>query len=80
LLKYLNIDVEHITYAIWILTLDALAIIPFSKLRARQEAKIYFIIKIGSVITNLIFNLFFLKYLPQISIQNPNGILSALYF
>ena len=54
-----DIEVEYTTYAIWILAFDALVIIPFSKLRANQKAKKYSIIKIGSVIINLIFNVFF---------------------
>lgn len=74
-----DIDVEYITYAIWILTFDSLVTIPFSKLRANQRAKSYSIIKIGSVVINLFFNIFFLKFLPNISITNPNGILSAFY-
>src|SRR5690606_27769116 len=31
-----NVDSQYITYAIWILVLDALVIIPFSRLRAKQ--------------------------------------------
>jgi O-antigen/teichoic acid export membrane protein len=75
-----DIDVEYITYTIWILTFDGLVIIPFSKLRANQKAKAYSIIKIGNVITNLGFNIFFLKYLPKIVTLFPNGILSDFYF
>ncbi|OXG05619.1 O-antigen/teichoic acid export membrane protein [Flavobacterium araucananum] len=75
-----EIDVEYITFAIWILSFDALVIIPFSKLRANQKAKNYSIIKIGSVAINLILNVFFLKYLPIISSTDPNGILSNFYF
>jgi hypothetical protein len=33
---YLRIDIQYITYAIWILVFDALVIIPFSKLRATK--------------------------------------------
>src|SRR5690606_41035390 len=28
--SWINVDVEYVTYAIWILTLDALTVIPFS--------------------------------------------------
>ena len=35
LAKWADIDVQYITYTIWILALDAFVIIPFSKLRDR---------------------------------------------
>ncbi len=75
-----GIDAQNVTYTIWILTLDALVIIPFSILRAIQRPKFYALIKIGNVIINLILNVFFLKYLPQIVKSHPSGFLSFLYF
>src|SRR5690606_21721340 len=33
----IKVDVEYITYVIWILVLDALVVIPFSKLRVNQR-------------------------------------------
>jgi O-antigen/teichoic acid export membrane protein len=43
--SWINVDVEFVTFAIWILVLDALVIIPFSKLRAQQRPIVYAIIK-----------------------------------
>lgn len=74
-----EIDVEYITYTIWILVLDALVVIPFSKLRAYQRPIIYAIIKIGNVAVNLGLNLIFLLYLPKIAAANPDGFLASLY-
>jgi O-antigen/teichoic acid export membrane protein len=74
-----EIDVEYITYTIWILVLDALVVIPFSKLRAYQRPIIYAIIKIGNVAVNLGLNLFFLLYLPKIAAANPDGFFASLY-
>ncbi|WP_396149549.1 lipopolysaccharide biosynthesis protein [Flavobacterium sp.] len=74
-----GIDVEYITYTIWILVLDALVIIPFSKLRAYQRSIVYAIIKIGNVATNLSLNVFFLLYLPKIAATNPDSFLGSLY-
>ncbi|WP_298136096.1 polysaccharide biosynthesis C-terminal domain-containing protein [Flavobacterium sp.] len=76
----INVEIEYVTYAIWILVLDALVIIPFSKLRAEQRPIVYAVIKIGNVLINMILNLFFLLYLPDIVIQNPEGFLATLYF
>lgn len=78
--EFLDIDVQYITYVIWILALDALVIIPFSKLRARQKPMFYAAIKIGNVAVNLGLNLFFLIYLPEIAKENPDSFISSLYF
>lgn len=77
---WINVEVEYVTYAIWILVLDALVIIPFSKLRAEQRPIVYAVIKIGNVVINMALNLFFLLYLPQIAQNNPDTFLATLYF
>lgn len=76
----IGVDVQYVTYIIWILTLDALVIIPFSKLRANQKPLLYSGIKIGNVAVNLGLNLFFLIYLPKIAQSNPDSFVSSLYF
>jgi O-antigen/teichoic acid export membrane protein len=74
-----NVDVQYITYSIWILVLDALVIVPFSKLRANQRPMMYAAIKIGNVAVNLALNLFFLLLLPKIAQSNPNSFIGNLY-
>ena len=74
-----NVDVQYITYSIWILVLDALVIVPFSKLRANQRPMMYAAIKIGNVVVNLALNLFFLLLLPKIAASNPNSFIGNLY-
>nr|WP_315175326.1 oligosaccharide flippase family protein [uncultured Flavobacterium sp.] len=74
-----NVDVQYITYSIWILVLDALVIVPFSKLRANQKPMVYAAIKIGNVAVNLILNIFFLLFLPKIAEFNPDSFLGNLY-
>lgn len=75
-----EIKVEYITYTIWILVLDALVIIPFSKLRATKRPMQYAIIKIGNVTVNMLFNLFFLIVLPKLAKSNPEGFFNTIYF
>ena len=75
-----NISVEYVTYAIWISTLDALAIIPFSKLRAERKPIKYAVIKIANVSINLLLNVFFLALLPKIVANNPDGFLTTIYY
>jgi O-antigen/teichoic acid export membrane protein len=74
-----NVDVQYITYSIWILVLDALVIIPFSKLRANQRPIKYAVIKIGNVMVNLILNIFFLLFLPKLAATNPNSLCDDLF-
>ena len=76
----LNIDQEYIRYVIYILALDALAIIPFAWLRARQKPKRYAIIKIVNVAVNLGLNVFFLLLLPNLIQENPENLLKTIYF
>ncbi len=78
LASFANVEVQYVTYAIWILVLDALVIVPFSKLRANQKPMLYAIIKIGNVAVNLLLNLFFLLLLPKIAAANPNSFIGNL--
>lgn len=77
--SWAKIDEQYISYTIWILVLDALVIVPFSKLRVNQQPVKYAIIKIGNVAVLLFLNLFFLSYLPDIAESNPDSVLRSLY-
>jgi O-antigen/teichoic acid export membrane protein len=78
--NWANVNVEYITYTIWILVLDALAIIPFSKLRANKKPMVYAVIKIGNVSLNFALNLFFLLLLPQLAKSNPSGFFNTIFY
>jgi len=73
-----NKNVDYIFYTILILTLDALVIIPFSKLRAEGRPIKYAVIKIGNVVINLSLSIFFLVFLPKWA-QN-SSLLEGIYF
>jgi O-antigen/teichoic acid export membrane protein len=79
LAEWANINVTYVTYAIWILALDALVIIPFSKLRAKQQPLKYAVIKITNVAVNLGLNVFFLLGLPALATSNPDSIFDYIY-
>ncbi|MCL9804063.1 oligosaccharide flippase family protein [Flavobacterium amniphilum] len=74
---WIGVKTEYITYTIWILVLDALVIIPFSKLRAESKPMKYAVIKIANVGINFGLNIFFLLILPKLSKEN---FLSTIYF
>ncbi|MBU2995937.1 oligosaccharide flippase family protein [Cellulophaga baltica] len=74
-----NIHVKYIEYAIYILVLDTLVIIPFSWLRANEKPMKYAIIKIANVSINLGLNIFFLILLPKLIENNPESIFESVY-
>ena len=75
----LNIDLRFIKYVIFILALDALAIIPFALLRAKQKPQRYAVIKTLNVLINLGLNVFFLLILPGLSKEGPDGFFGRIY-
>lgn len=79
LAEMLNIDRRFITYVIYILVLDALAIIPFAWLRANEKPMRYALVKIANVGINLGLNVFFLLLLPGLAGASPDGLMSSLY-
>ena len=80
LAEAVNVKTEYITYTIWILVLDALVIIPFSRLRAQGKPMYYAIIKIANVGVNLGLNVFFLLYLPKLAAAYPGSFINTIYF
>ncbi len=75
----MNIDTSYFWYFIIILSLDALVIVPFARLRAMEKPGVYAFIKIANVVTNISFNLFFLLALPKLAEQDAEGIWGRLY-
>lgn len=74
-----GIELRYIRFALFILVLDALVIIPFAWLRANEKPMRYAIVKILNVAINLGLNLFFLLVLPSIFSKNPNGFFAGWY-
>ena len=74
-----DIDVKYIKLAIFILTLDALVVIPFAWLRAMEKTMRYTMVKILNTLINLSLNIFFLMILPKIIKNNPISIFGGLY-
>ncbi|TRW22635.1 oligosaccharide flippase family protein [Flavobacterium zepuense] len=72
-----GIDAEYVTYTIWTLVLDALVIIPFSKLRVQGRPMMYAALKIGNVGVYLFLNLFFLLWLKDLA--KSGGFWEAIY-
>jgi O-antigen/teichoic acid export membrane protein len=75
-----DINVEYIVFALWILALDALAIIPFSKIRAEKRPLKYAVIKVSNVLIYVLLNVFFLAFLPKIAAQSNSIFIQTIYY
>jgi O-antigen/teichoic acid export membrane protein len=76
---FLDFKREFIVYGIIILSLDAMAVLPFVWFRANNEPKRYATIKILNVCINLGFNLFFFLLLPELVKENMDSIWNSIY-
>ncbi|MFL9845399.1 oligosaccharide flippase family protein [Flavobacterium rhizosphaerae] len=74
-----GINARYVTLTIWVLVLDALAIIPFSRLRVEGRPIFYSVIKICSVAFNALLNFFFLLWLPKIAETHPDSFAATIY-
>lgn len=74
-----NIQLDYIKFTTYILVLDALVIIPFALLRAKEKPMKYAVLKTVNVAINLGFNVFFLLILPGLSSGSSDGFFGALY-
>ena len=77
--RFFGFEVSFIQFTIGILTLDALVVLPFSRLRAQGKTTKYAGLKIANVTLNLILNIFFLVFLPKIAAANPSGFFASIY-
>lgn len=74
-----NIEVTYIRYAIYILALDALVIIPFAWLRANGKPMRYAVVKVFNIALYLGLNIFFLWFLPNLAEANPEVFYGWMY-
>jgi len=77
--QFLEFKTEYITYTLWILAIDALAVLPFVWFRANEKPMNYAVIKIFNVCVNLGFNLFFFLMLPGLAEDSPSSFWNTIY-
>ncbi len=77
-LNYAN-HPEYVLCFTLILTLDAIASIPFARLRAEDKAFRFAGIKITEIAITVLLSLFFIIYCPKVYAENPQSWLSKLY-
>lgn len=77
-LNYAN-HPEYVLCFTLILTLDAIAAIPFARLRAENKAWRFAGIKILEILATVGFSLFFIVYCPKVYAENPESWLVTVY-
>ncbi|MDD2659269.1 MAG: polysaccharide biosynthesis C-terminal domain-containing protein [Methylococcales bacterium] len=77
-LNYAN-HPEYVLFFTLILTLDAIASIPFARLRAEDKAFRFAGIKVTEILMTVLLSLFFIVYCPKVYAENPQSWISKIY-
>lgn len=73
-------DVPILTsLTIFIVALDNLNVIPFAKLREEGRPKLFAAIRVGGILVNILFTLFFIGYCPNAIKENLNSWVSVFF-
>jgi O-antigen/teichoic acid export membrane protein len=70
---------QLIKLSIFIIAIDTLTAIPFAKLRQDGRPILYAVIRICSILLNIVSTVFFLSYCPKIIADNPNSWINLFY-
>lgn len=70
---------EFIQWTIWIIALDALATLPFAKLRNEGRPRKYAFIRVISILVVIGLVYFFYSILPRIAASHPQSFIAAWY-
>lgn len=70
---------EFIQWAIWIIVLDTLTVIPFAQLRNEGRPRKYAFIRIAGILVNIACVLFFYLLLPRLAAGDPGSFWGAWY-
>ena len=70
---------EYITLMAWVVGLDALATIPFSRLRMQGKPKKFAFIKIGGIVLNILATYYFISILPEYIATHPGSVISSWF-
>jgi O-antigen/teichoic acid export membrane protein len=78
-LLQINLHPEYIKLVAWVVGLDALATIPFSRLRLEGKPKRFAFIKVGGILINIFATYTFISTLPQYTNSHPESFIAKLY-
>ena len=78
-LLQISLHPEYIKLVAWVVALDALTTIPFSKLRLEGRPKKYAFIKVGGILINIIATYAFISILPEYSTAHKGSFIAGWY-
>ena len=78
-LLQITIHPEYISLLAWIVALDALTTIPFSRLRLQGRPKKFALIKVGGILLNILATYVLISSLPNYVQSHPGSFLQKLY-
>ncbi len=78
-LLQITLHPEYISLLAWIVALDALTTIPFSRLRMQERPKKFALIKVGGILMNILATYSFISLLPNYVQTHPESFLQKLY-
>ncbi|HEY5408741.1 MAG TPA: oligosaccharide flippase family protein [Ginsengibacter sp.] len=70
---------EFITYSAIIIALDTLSTLPFAKLRLDQRPRKYALIRISTIVLQIVIIYFLVSVCPRIAAKNPYGFIATFY-
>ena len=70
---------EFITYSAIIIALDTLSTLPFAKLRLDQRPRKYALIRLSTIIIQIVIIYFLVSVCPRIAVKNPYGFIATFY-
>jgi O-antigen/teichoic acid export membrane protein len=78
-LLQINLHPEYLHLVAWVVGLDALTTIPFSRLRLEGKPKKFAFIKVGGILLNIFATYTFISTLPQYALSHPTSFIARLY-
>lgn len=70
---------ELITWAVWIIAIDAMTTIPFAKLRNDGRPRKYAFVRVSGILVNIASVFFFFSFLPTYAANNPGSFAARWY-
>lgn len=70
---------ELITYAALIIGFDALSTLPFARLRHDQRPRKYAMVRVLTIVLQILVTYFLISVCPGLAKENPNGLIATFY-
>ena len=78
-LLQIDLHPEYLKLVAWVVGIDALTTIPFSRLRLQSKPKKFAFIKVGGILINILATYTLISTLPQYAQAHPESIIAGLY-